>query len=239
MAMTDTRVVVPLSGGLDSAVAAALAVAAGAEVIAISYRYGQRNQRELEAADVVARKLGVGQHYVIDVALSSWGGSRLFAGTEDSASSYYVPGRNSVFAAIALSLAESRGADAIHLGFTAADRRYPDATAEYLTVLRSLAALTTANAGRPGGIAIDAPLIAMDKLTIVRKAIELQVPVAETWSCYAGGVDPCGCCDACRIRDLSLIRAGVPELATGPGRAAYDDGAERATENLWRFLLRD
>jgi 7-cyano-7-deazaguanine synthase len=231
-------IVVPLSGGLDSAVVAAMAVASGAEVIAISYRYGQRNSRELRAADTVARKLGVSEHFVVPVALSSWGASRIFAMADGATGSYYVPGRNSVFATVALSLAEARGADAIHLGFTAADRNYPDTTPEYLARLQSLAALSTASERRPGGIAVEAPLITMDKLAIVRHALALGVPVGETWSCYVGHDQPCGRCGACRVRDLALIRAGAPDLATEQGRAAYAAAAERSAEVLWRFLLR-
>lgn len=237
--VTRQRIVVPLSGGLDSAVVAAMAVASGAEVIAISYRYGQRNSRELRAADTVAGKLGLPEHFVVDVALSSWGGSRLFAEAGSVTGSYYVPGRNSVFATVALSLAEARDADAIHLGFTAADRNYPDTSPEYLALLQSLAAVTTVTERRPGGIAIQAPLITMDKLAIVRHALALGVPLEETWSCYAGDDQPCGGCGACRVRDLALIRAGARDLATEAGRAAYAAAAERSAEALWRFLLRD
>lgn len=144
-----------------------------------------------------------------------------------------------MFIAIALSLAEARGAVAVHLGFTAADVHYPDTGPEYLRLTRSLALLTTSNEARPGGVEIHAPLIELDKVEIVRQALELGVPVKRTWSCYEGGERPCGRCGACRVRDLALIRSGSPELATEEGRAAYAGAAARSADAVWRFLLRD
>ncbi|MER5731260.1 7-cyano-7-deazaguanine synthase QueC [Streptomyces sp. NPDC002138] len=253
------RVVVPLSGGLDSAVVAALAAGSGADVVAVSYRYGQRHARELLAAEAIAAWVGAVEHHVVDVALSAWDGSRLTRGAvgdddaddaddaedhapdhdEDAATRYYVPGRNTVFISLAMSLAEARGAVAVHLGFTAADVHYPDTGPEYLRLMRALAALTTSTQARPGGVEIHAPLIGLDKVAIVRQALELGVPVERTWSCYEGGARPCGRCGACRVRDLALIRSGRPELATDEGRAAYAGAAARTSDAVWRFLLRD
>jgi 7-cyano-7-deazaguanine synthase len=111
------KAVVLLSGGLDSATTAAIALKSGYEAIAISFRYGQRHEKELEAAKKVAQVLNIQQHYIIDVNLSQWGGSSLTdRGMEiptegvqpNMIPSTYVPGRNTVFIAIALSLAEAQ-----------------------------------------------------------------------------------------------------------------------------------
>ena len=104
------KAVVLLSGGLDSATAAAQAIADGYDVIALSFRYGQRHSRELVAAKVIASHLGINQHFVVDVNLAQWGGSSLTDtqqtlpqdGVEpDVIPSTYVPGRNTVFISVA------------------------------------------------------------------------------------------------------------------------------------------
>ena len=136
------KAVVLLSGGLDSATTAAIAINRGYEAIALSFRYGQRHQKELAAAKKIAQHLGIKEHYITDIDLSQWGGSSLTdesmtipqAGVQpDTIPSTYVPGRNTVFIAIALSLAEAKNAEAIYLGINAVDYSgYPDCRPEYL-----------------------------------------------------------------------------------------------------------
>ncbi len=208
-----------LSGGLDSATATALALEAGWRVIGLSCDYGQRHRRELEAAQRLAHHFRLSDHLEISVNLAAWGGSALTDQGQplpsggvrpDVIPSTYVPGRNTVFIALALSLAEARGAQRIVLGVNAVDYSgYPDCRPDYLRAWQELADLAT-RAGREGrGPRLWAPLVAMDKLTIVREALRLGVPIADTWSCYAGGREPCGLCDSCRIRDRALLDAGV------------------------------
>ncbi len=220
--------VVLLSGGLDSATAAAQAIADGYTPVALSLRYGQRHHRELQAAQRVAAALNIQVHYTIDVNLGQWGGSSLTDVTQtlpqdglktDAIPSTYVPGRNTVFVAIALSLAEAVGAEAIYLGINAVDYSgYPDCRPEYLAAFQHLATLSS-KAGLEGRAPkLVAPLVLDTKVDIVRRALVLGVPIAETWSCYEGGDEPCGLCDSCRIRDRALIEAGHPELATAAGR---------------------
>ena len=220
-----------LSGGLDSATAAALAIEAGHRVIGLSFDYGQRHRRELDAAREVASALGVLEHHTIAVNLAAWGGSSL---TDDSQAipsggvetgvvpSTYVPGRNTVFIALGLSLAEARGAERLVLGVNAVDYSgYPDCRPDYLDAFQSLADLAS-KAGREGrGARLWAPLVAWSKTRIVQEALRLGVPIAATWSCYSGGVAPCGVCDSCRIRDAALVEAGRPDLTSGlAGRPA-------------------
>jgi 7-cyano-7-deazaguanine synthase len=211
-----------LSGGLDSATAAALALEAGLEVIGLSFDYGQRHRRELEAARHLAGALGLVEHHVIAVNLASWGGSSLTdtdlaIPAEPSRAgeipSTYVPGRNTVFIALGLSLAEARGAGQLVLGVNAVDYSgFPDCRPDDLEAFQTLADLGS-KAGREGrGPRLWAPLLRWSKEEIVRQALRLGVPLERTWSCYTGGESPCGVCDSCRIRDDALRAAGRPDL---------------------------
>ena len=224
--MTDSTAIALLSGGLDSATAAALAVEAGDRVIGLSFDYGQRHRRELEAAAALASRLGLVEHHVIQVNLASWGGSSLtdaaqaipVGGVEEGViPSTYVPGRNTVFISLGLSLAEARDAHKIVLGVNAVDYSgYPDCRPDYLEAFQTLADLSS-KVGREGrGPQLWAPLVTWSKQRIVEEALRLNVPIAETWSCYSGGERPCGVCDSCRIRDDALRAAGRPELCS-PG----------------------
>ena len=222
--MTQLTAVVLLSGGLDSATAAACAIADGYTPIALSLRYGQRHERELKAARVVAQHLDIQEHQILEVNLAQWGGSSLTDSDQDLPQdgvqpgvipSTYVPGRNTVFIALALSLAEARNAEAIYLGINAVDYSgYPDCRPEYLEAFQRLAQVSS-KAGLEGKAPkLVAPLVMDSKVDIIHRAVKLGVPIAETWSCYQGEQEPCGLCDSCRIRDQALIEAGYPELAT-------------------------
>ena len=213
-----------LSGGLDSATAAALAQAEGYRVIGLSFDYGQRHRRELQAAAAVAQALGLAEHHSISVNLAAWGGSALTdpamevpnTGVQDGViPSTYVPGRNTVFISIGLSLAEARGAERLVLGVNAVDYSgYPDCRPDYLDAFQTLADLAS-KAGREGhGTQLWAPLVEWSKTKIVQEALRLGVPIEQTWSCYSGGEHPCGVCDSCRIRDAALIEAGRPDLTS-------------------------
>lgn len=222
--MTDLpRAVVLFSGGLDSSTVLAMAQRDGYAVTALSFDYGQRHRVELARAARVAAHLGA-EHRTVRVGIGDFGGSAL---TDDTVSipqdetpagvipPTYVPGRNTVFIALGLSLAEALGAERIYLGINAVDYSgYPDCRPEYLEAYQRLADLAT-RAGIEGrGPRLVAPLMRLSKPDIVREAISLGVPVALTYSCYAGGEEPCGACDSCRIRDRALREAGYPELAS-------------------------
>jgi len=222
------KAIVLLSGGLDSATVAAQAIADGYEVIALSFSYGQRHRKELTSARLVAEDLGISEHLQIEVNLSLWGGSALtdqdiaipnqgiaLQNLGNQIPNTYVPGRNTVFIAIALSLAEAKSAKVIYLGINAVDYSgYPDCRPEYLAAWRNLSALSSKVALEGEPIQLIAPLIYDSKTDIVHRAIKLGVPIAKTWSCYLGEAKPCGVCDSCRIRDRALIEAGYGELAT-------------------------
>ncbi|MBF2090587.1 MAG: 7-cyano-7-deazaguanine synthase QueC [Synechococcales cyanobacterium K44_A2020_017] len=228
-AQRSPKAVVLLSGGLDSATAAAQAIADGYEAIALSFQYGQRHQRELAAALHVVRHLGIQQHFMLDVNLGQWGGSSLTDAAmtlpQDGVQSgvipnTYVPGRNTVFIALALSLAEAQQAEAIYLGINAVDYSgYPDCRPDYLAAFQQLANLSSKVGLEGKAPQVVAPLVEDSKVDIVRRALALGVPIDQTWSCYEGGEQPCGLCDSCRIRDRALIDAGRPDLASAVGRS--------------------
>ena len=211
------KAIVLLSGGLDSATAAAIAHIEGYELIGLSFDYGQRHDKELHVARLLAEKY-CKQHFVLNVPLWAWGASALTDKSIDVPQDgpthqipvTYVPGRNTVFLALALSLAEAKGAEAIYLGINAVDYSgYPDCRPEYLEVFQSLAALSS-KAGIEGNAPrLVAPLVTMSKVDIVREALRLKVPIEDTWSCYLGGETPCGLCDSCRIRDAAIAEVSI------------------------------
>ncbi len=216
--------IVLLSGGLDSATAAAIARAEGFALYALSIDYGQRHRCELEAAKRIADSLGVVRHVTLNVDLSAIGSSALTAKIEvPKARSRtemeagipitYVPARNTVFLALALGYAETLGAADIFLGVNAVDYSgYPDCRPEFIAAFERLANLAT-KAGVEGSLRfkLHTPLIKLTKSEIIRRGVELGVAYELTHSCYdpdsAGR--PCGLCDSCLIRRQGFADAGL------------------------------
>jgi 7-cyano-7-deazaguanine synthase len=218
------RAVVLLSGGLDSATAAAWARGQGYALTALSVAYGQRHAIELTAAREVAAALGIGDHVELAVDLAAFGGSVLVdpaavvpKGRSDAEIAHgipatYVPARNTVFLSLALALAETRGAAAIVLGVNAIDYSgYPDCRPEYLAAFERLAALATKAGVEGNGPRILAPLVSLSKAEIIRLGHSLGVAYGLTTSCYdpLPGGRPCGACDSCRLRAAGFAAAGL------------------------------
>lgn len=217
--------VVLLSGGLDSTTTLAMAMANGYEAYALSFDYGQRHQPELDAARRVAKALGAKEHRVAKIDLRVFGGSALTADVDVPKSRTeaeigsgipvtYVPARNTIFLAYALGWAEVLGAGHIFMGVNAIDYSgYPDCRPEFIALFETLA-----NTGTKAGVEgrrfqIHTPLIKFSKAEIIRKAIELNVDLSLTHSCY----DPtpaglaCGQCDSCLLRLKGFREAGVTD----------------------------
>ena len=222
-----TRSVVVLSGGLDSTVCMAVARRAGSDIAAVTFDYGQRHRVELDHATAVARHFAV-EHLVVRLDASQWGGSALTdtaidvpdattAPQGDRIPVTYVPARNLIFLSIATGIAEARDADEIYLGINALDYSgYPDCRPEFVAAFAATAALATKRGieGRP--IAVRTPLVDLSKAAIVRLGVEVDAPLALTWSCYRGGPGPCGTCDACVLRAKGFAEAGLPDPALTP-----------------------
>jgi 7-cyano-7-deazaguanine synthase len=219
--------VVLLSGGLDSATAAALARREGWTLHGLTVRYGQVHAVEIAAARRVAAALGLARHVELDVDLRAFGGSALVGEgevpkdrpDEPGIPSTYVPARNTVLLSLALAWAEVVGAERIVIGVNALDYSgYPDCRPEYIAAFEYLATLATRAGveGRP--LRIWAPLQHLTKAAIIRLGLELGLDYGLTHSCYDPTPDgrPCGRCDSCRIRARGFAEAGVPDPACGP-----------------------
>lgn len=207
------KAIVLLSGGLDSATVATWAIKHEYEVLAISFDYGQLHKKELNSAKQIVKNLGIKTHEIIEVDLAAWGNSALtdkaIAVPQNNFShdipSTYVPGRNTVFIALGLSFAEAMNADAILLGVNAIDYSgYPDCRLEYIEAIRQVAKLSSKRAIEGVPIEIITPLLHMTKVEIVKLALQLNVFIPDTWSCYQGGNVPCKVCDSCLIRNKAL-----------------------------------
>jgi 7-cyano-7-deazaguanine synthase len=205
--------VVLLSGGIDSATVLALANEEGYSTHVLTFDYGQTHRIEIEYAKTVVEHLGCEHHTVLNIDFG-------FADTpllDGSAPQYadrseipggqseaFMPGRNAVFLAHGLAFAEQLGARDLFIGPNADDALgFADCRPIFVKAFERLASLSTGSPFR-----IHAPLIEMTKAQIVSRgrALGIDYP-AWTWSCYrpAGGVDPCGQCEACLARIEALL----------------------------------
>ena len=206
------RAVVLLSGGADSATCLALARARKREVYALSFDYGQRHRIELAFARRLARRLGAAEHRVVRVDLPGRAASALTSRAiavpkggvrRGRIPPTYVPARNALFLAHALSWAEAIGAAEIWIGANVVDYSgYPDCRPAFLRAFERMANLGTAAGARGRRFAIMAPLLKLSKAEIFRLGRSLGVDFRWTLSCYdpGKGGDACGKCDSCRIR---------------------------------------
>lgn len=220
----NKKAIVLFSGGLDSTTCLYWALAHGYECEALTVSYGQRHDREVLAAQMIARNLGVKLHLITlnlpwlvssslvdknqvipDVALEDI--------PNEGIPSTYVPGRNLMFLSIAGSLLDSVGANAIIAGPNAIDfSGYPDCTPAFFKAAADALNRGT-KMGVTEGIEVLAPLMRLSKTQIVQLAAKLKVPFELTWSCYAGGQKPCGHCDSCKLRAKGFAEAGVRDTS--------------------------
>jgi 7-cyano-7-deazaguanine synthase len=227
---TKARVLVVLSGGMDSTVCAALAVRDfGTEnTAALHIDYGQRTEkRERQAFQEICDRLGIATR--MDVHTSFFhkiGGSALTdkhiavpeAGPEIGAEIpvTYVPFRNAHFLSAATSWAEVLGAEKIYIGAVQQDSSgYPDCRPEFYAAFNEAVRTGT----KDGQIRIETPLIALRKAEIVMLGLEIGAPFDLTWSCYSREDKACGVCDSCvlRLRAFAAADASDPIPYVSPG----------------------
>ena len=217
--------VVLLSGGLDSTTSLYWAKNEFHSVVALSIRYGQRHIKELNAARAVARAAKV-QLNEVKITLPWLSGSSLTnkklrlpdmplqkIGTSGIPSTY-VPGRNTIFLSLAVSLADAVNASAIVIGANALDYSgYPDCRPPFIRAFGVVAERGTKRGSEGKPLKILAPLLRLDKKGVVRLAENVGATLHLTWSCYAGGKKQCRRCDSCKLRAKGFREAGLTDPA--------------------------
>jgi 7-cyano-7-deazaguanine synthase len=225
--MAEDKAVVLLSGGLDSATTLAIAKHSGFSLYALTFRYGQRHQCEVESARQIAGSIGVAEHKIISIDMGGIGGSALTdptmevpkdregLGNSDQIPLTYVPARNTIFLSYALAWGEVLWAFDIFIGVNATDfSGYPDCRHDYIQAFEKMANLATAaGTQQKGTFRIHTPIINMTKGQTILSGMKLNVDYSLTHSCY----DPdregrsCGRCDSCRIRLKGFHDAGLED----------------------------
>ena len=209
-----------ISGGMDSTLSAKLAQLEGYDIIALHFNYGQRTQkRELKSFRQIANYLNVKMSYEIDLDFFKTIGASALTdmsldiptdGIKDGIPITYVPFRNGIFLSIASSLAEKHGAEAIFIGVVEEDSSgYPDCRDSYIKAMERAINLGTKD---ETDIKIEMPLVHLKKSQIVKRALELNVPLELTWSCYQSEELACGVCDSCRLRLKGFREANSRDL---------------------------
>lgn len=223
------KALVLCSGGVDSTTCLGLAVQAyGADqVMALSISYGQRHQKELQAAQRVVEHYGVTWKQLdLSVLFADSNCSLLVGSTEEipkesyaeqlrhtsgSPVSTYVPFRNGLFLSSAASIALSNDCEVLYYGAhsdDAAGNAYPDCSSAFYDAINRAVYL-----GSGEQLHVEAPFVTWTKADVVRKGLELHVPYELTWSCYEGGDKPCGVCGTCRDRAAAFAANGIKDPA--------------------------
>ncbi len=225
----DTRALVLFSGGVDSTTCLGLAISRyGKEnVIALSVRYGQKHEKEIQAAERIAEYYGVELLHLDLTPIFQYSGSSLLkqsqeeipkesyaeqlTHSEGNPVSTYVPFRNGLFLASAASIALSKDCSVIFYGAhgdDAAGNAYPDCSQAFQNAMDQ-----AVYEGSGRRLRIEAPFVNLTKADVVRKGLELGVPYEYTWSCYEGGDQPCGVCGTCIDRARAFALNGVEDPA--------------------------
>ena len=209
-----------LSGGMDSATALSWARTEGFVPVALSFRYGQRHDAELEAARRLAQKTDC-ELIEMNLDLGRFGASALTdpgiavpEGPEEGIPVTYVPARNIVFLSVALALAEARGIHDLCIGVNAVDYSgYPDCRREFITAFENMANRGTREGIEGRSFRVHAPLIDWTKEKIIRVGTRLGIDYSMTVSCYRADSRgwACGTCEACRLRRQGFEKAGIED----------------------------
>ena len=204
------KVVVIVSGGMDSITMLHKLKSEGHELKAISFNYGQKHVKELEKAKENCELLGI-EHKVIDMqflkelvsnsALTSDQAVPEGHYEDENMKATVVPNRNMIMASIAIGWAVNEGFNAIAMGVHAGDHAiYPDCRPEFVEALNAVAKIANYEA-----IEVLAPYLATDKVGILEDGLKIGVDYTKTWTCYKGLELPCGKCGSCQERTLAFL----------------------------------
>lgn len=199
------KVVVIYSGGMDSFTVLNHAIKKGHEVYALSFNYGQRHVRELDAAANVCRSLNI-PHKVVDITAinSLLAGSSLTSDIEipeghyeaESMQSTVVPNRNMILLSLAIGYAVSIGAEAVYYGAHSGDHAiYPDCRPDFVEKMNDVSLIANYEPVR-----IEVPFLRNDKAEILAAGLAMGLDYSQTWTCYNGREKACGKCGACMER---------------------------------------
>ena len=222
--MNRKKGVILLSGGLDSATTAAIAIDNGFELSAMTFSYGQKHKIEIDHALKLVDFFKIRDHNIIELPCDIFNSSlvenngqkKLVKSNngDDKIPGTYVPARNILFLSYALAYAESIEARDIFIGANSVDYSgYPDCRPEFIKSFNDMANIGTKSGISGHGIFINAPLIDLTKSEIIKKGIELGVDYSLTHSCYFPLDDgsPCLECDSCKIRVKGFLSAHITD----------------------------
>lgn len=215
----NKKAVCILSGGMDSTLASYIAKNEGYEIIAIHFNYGQRTEKkELQAFREVCGDLKIKEKYEIDIPFFTQIGASALTdeaidipidGVEEGVPITYVPFRNGIFLSIATAIAEKEEAQALFIGVVEEDSSgYPDCSD---TFIHKMSGAINEGTKKNTKLEIKTPLVHLMKEDIVRKSLELNVPLEHTWSCYKEEHEACGVCDSCRLRLNGFKKANTTD----------------------------
>jgi 7-cyano-7-deazaguanine synthase len=218
--MVDSVVIV--SGGMDSVTLLHYLVKEAGRIPAvITFRYGQKHDKEIAFAESHTAELGCQEHLILNLMpiRAVFAGSALTSAdvimptAEDVVGNpqppTYVPNRNMIFLALSAAFAESQGVSDIYYGAQRHDMYgYWDTTPQFLAQLNNVYGLN-----RKTPIEIHAPFVELSKAQIVRKGLALGVDYGRTWSCYEGKEAACGRCPTCAERLAAFEELGLADPA--------------------------
>ncbi len=213
------KAVVVLSGGMDSTTAMFIAKNQGYDIIPLHFNYSQRTEKkELECFNSICDFLNLKNRYVIDIPFFKQIGASALVdesievpveGIKPGIPVTYVPFRNGIFLSVAAAVAEKESARAIFIGVVEEDSSgYPDCKEEFI---KNMQKAINSGTKPETNIEIKTPLIHLKKEDIVKKALQVGVPLELTWSCYKNENAACGVCDSCRLRLKGFEKAGVKD----------------------------